>query len=355
MRSASLGFEQDNVVSVPFNGAMGQAYAQVKNALLQHPAILSMAVTTRLPTADKNATSWVDWEGRSARSTLGTQSFGIEYAGIDYGFFETLGMEMVEGRAFAPEHGSDGASAYIINETARAQMGLPSAVGKRMVLMGREGTIIGVTRDAHFHSLQYVEAPEVYTLIQGYTAVQQENLGVLLVKIDGADVQGALAALQTSWTKVNPGLPFEYRFVDETIEAQYAREAHTSTVFNFFALLAVGISCLGLFGLASFMTQQRTKEIGIRKACGASVLSVTTLLTRSFTRWVFVANLFAWPVAWWATHRWLQSYTYRVSVDASTVYPGWRGHPTRSPADGRLPGHPRCAHQSGGSPAHEMK
>jgi putative ABC transport system permease protein len=195
---------------------------------------------------------------------------------------------------------------FILNETAVRLTGIKDPIGKRFKLQQTEGTIIGVLKDYNFTSLKdKIEPAVIYFKPQGY---------VVYIKTTGREAPKAIAAAGRLWKKYNPGFPFTYTFLDEDYAGLYRTEERTGALFNIFSLIAVGISCLGLFGLATYSAQVRTKEIGIRKVLGASVPGIVSLVSAGFLKLVLLAVLIAIPVAWWAMNGWLQNFAYRIDI-----------------------------------------
>ncbi|MBA7566848.1 hypothetical protein ES708_08547 [subsurface metagenome] len=186
-------------------------------------------------------------------------------------------------------------------------MGLKDPVGERLSVWGNEGTIIGVVKDFNFHRLIRAIDPLILFIVPDYF---QE----VVLRVSPLGLKKNLGEITKIWEKFYPGEPFEYRFLDDEFDQMYRSEQQMGTLFNYFVILAILISCLGLFGLASFMAEQRTKEIGIRKAHGSSVFNIFLLMNTSFVRWVLLANLIAWPVAGYAMHKWLRNYAYQTNL-----------------------------------------
>ena len=182
------------------------------------------------------------------------------------------------------------------------------AVGKKFDQWGRKGTIIGVVKDFNFRSLH--QAVEPLTLRYGYPY----NLNRISVSIKGNDVQATLARLRKTWDKMVPQRPFMYHFLDESFSAQYEADQHFGQLFTFFSYLAICIACLGLFGLSTFMAQQRVKEIGVRKVLGSSISGIVLLLSKDFIKLILIAIVIAIPLCWWAMNQWLQGFAYRITI-----------------------------------------
>jgi putative ABC transport system permease protein len=183
-------------------------------------------------------------------------------------------------------------------------------VGKRLRFWGREGTIIGVVKDYHQVSLHREIMPQVLTV----NPRLHNALKYIFIKIRAENIPETLRIIQGAAVKRAPTYPFEYSFVDRGMDSLYVSEQRLGKIFSYFAVLAVVISCLGIFGLSAFMVEKRTKEIGVRKVMGASVLTIVAMLSRDFGRWLVAANLIAWPVGWYAMHRWLQNFAYRTDL-----------------------------------------
>jgi putative ABC transport system permease protein len=293
-----LGFDQKNIISFASYGEIGRNYEAVKNELLQNPDILSICQGFP-PSQSLRGTTEVDWEGKEP-----SREFLIHQDTGDYDYLETLGLEMAEGRYYSREFPTDPDN-FVVNETAVKLMELEDPVGKRFTHEGKTGRIIGVLKDYHGGSLHHPIQPKVFTFSHGFFT---------FVNFRPGKTSEMVEYLEDKWNKFVPGYPFRYGFLDENIANQYETERRVGRIFQYFTALAVFIACLGLFGLASFMTERRTKEIGIRKVLGAKVLAIIVLLSREFVKWVIVANVIAWPVAYIIARNWLQSFAYRISL-----------------------------------------
>ncbi|MCK4416897.1 MAG: ABC transporter permease, partial [Candidatus Latescibacteria bacterium] len=209
---------------------------------------------------------------------------------------------------------SDEAEAYILNEAIVRELGwdAASAIGKEFRVGGRgKGRVIGVVRDFHFQSLHQKIEPLVLR-------IEPEWFSMVAIKISPGDISGTLDFMKQKWEMVSPAYPFIYHFLDTDFDRLYKADERLSRILGYFTLLAIVIACLGLFGLTSFATEQRTKEIGIRKILGASISGIVLLLSKEFTKLVIVSNLIAWPVAYWAMNRWLQDFAYRIHIGVGT-------------------------------------
>ena len=217
---------------------------------------------------------------------------------------------MAAGRPFSREFGTDTTQAMVLNEAAVKMFGYSSpeqAIGKRFKQWGREGKIIGVVKDFHFRSLQQPIKPLSMRIEPGGCELVSANVAA-------ANLPATISAIENKWKQLIPNRPFSYFFMDEYFDKLYRGEERFGKLFLNFAILAIFISCLGLLGLASYSTIQRTKEIGIRKVLGASVSNIVSLLSRDFLKLVAISSLIAFPVAWFAMNKWLQDFAYRTSV-----------------------------------------
>jgi putative ABC transport system permease protein len=310
IRNKRLGFDKEQVVVVPLRSEQAQNnWPSLKTELLRHPEILAATAASGVP-ADRNRRIT-----QSKRVEVGGEK-DIHTYQIDYNFFATLGIELAAGRFLSREFPSDSAQAFVLNEAAVKEFGWESAtaaLGQTFIWLGhgpenpKNGTVVGVVKDFHFRPLYEEIAPAVFHLMP-------ERLHYLVTRVRPHAMEQALAILRDEWRSFDPGHPLEFSFMDEKVNAQYGAETRLLKIFGIFSTFAVFISCLGLFGLVSFTTEQRTKEIGIRKVLGASVASITFMLSNGFARLVLIAFVVATPLAWWAMNKWLQNFAYRAEA-----------------------------------------
>ncbi len=302
MKSKKLGFAKEHLCVLRIRGGLWQNYASAKNELLKNAEILSVTQTSVFPTKGASysgpATDWV--------GDMPEESVPWYMISVGYDFLETMDIEMVEGRFFSKEFAAD-PSSVVVNETAAKIVGRKSPLGRQFTFWGKKYRIIGVVKDFHFSPVQYAVKP----LILAYTP---QDFRFFVIKIDSERIPEAIASMERVGRKFAPEYPFEFRFLDEEYDMTYRTEQRVGTIFRSFAILAIVISCLGLFGLASFLAERRTKEIGIRKALGASVSEIVLLLSKEFTKWVVVANVIAWPIAYSAMNRWLKGFAHRITI-----------------------------------------
>ena len=316
IRNAEIGFEKENVITLPISGKIENIVEAFKNELKQNPGIVSVSLKSSSPLSPGGTSGTISWEGKSPDLKV---NWSLPM--VDHDYFKTLNMKIVDGRDFSREIKSDLQEGFILNEEAVKQGNIENPVGKQITVNGKNGIIIGVVKNAKLSSLRFAISPQAYHL----SKTMGEQFQTLFIKIDsGEDAQqfnkitATLAHIESVWKKFLPDAPFEYRFLDETLENQYRTEIRISRILNTFTFLAIFLSCLGLLGLTSFMAEQRTKEIGVRKVLGASITGIVILLSKEFAKWVLVANVLAWPLAYYFMNKWLQEFAYRINIGIGT-------------------------------------
>jgi ABC-type antimicrobial peptide transport system permease subunit len=232
---------------------------------------------------------------------------------VDENFIKTFQMKMLAGRSFSKSFKGD-SSNYILNETAMRlmRMNINNAVGKSISFRGRKGYVIGVVKDFNFKPLQYAIDPLIlrFNKYDGYVKYG----GYVMLRTQPGKIEATINALGKISHDLNPAYPFTYSFLDNDLNNLYKGEQKIGNIFYLFAILAIFISCLGLYGLSAFMAEQRTKEIGVRKVLGASVFSIVYLLAEKFTRLIVIAMVIAIPLSWWAINNWLKGFAYRIHI-----------------------------------------
>ncbi|MBU8923316.1 MAG: ABC transporter permease [Bacteroidales bacterium] len=307
MARKDLGFNRENLIYFPVNTEIVERYEHVKNSLLGKPGIISVsAQNTLVPEVPCRMTGY-KWDGKDP-----DHSQDMIFSLVDFDFFRTMGLEMKEGRVFSRDYSTDATSAYILNEEAIRQMKIADPIGKGFAMVDRSGTITGIVKDANLRSLHVQVEPHVFLITEDMS--RMNSYGIVLVRIDGNRTSEAIAGIDGVWNEVCSDKPFEYHFMDETYDRLYTAEARAGKVINSFTVFAILISCLGLFGLAAFMAEQKTREIGIRKVMGASVGNIIILLSKEFSKSVMYANIVAWPAAYFIVRRVLQIYAYRIDI-----------------------------------------
>jgi len=304
VRNRKLGYDKEYMIYLRMRGDMQAKFETVKNELLQNPNILDVTASSNVPTYGYSfSNSLWQWDGQNPdEETLMRAVF------VGYDYFKTFDIEIVEGRSYSKEFSTDASEAIMVNEAAVKAMGMEAPIGKRLSLGDNNFRIIGVVKNYHFRSLRQ----EIDPLLLIFHIPSSR---VLFARLKSDEISQTISYIEDLWKKFAPGYPFGYRFLDEALDNLYRAEQRIGTIFKYFSFLAIFISCLGLFGLASFMAERRTKEIGIRKVLGAQVSGIVVLLSKEFTKWVLIANLIAWPISYYAMNKWLQSYAYRTSLE----------------------------------------
>ncbi|MGH7599074.1 MAG: ABC transporter permease [bacterium] len=312
LQEKELGFNKEQVLFVKARPAVNVKFEAFRTELLKDPGILGVAGTSNIPGQGAFGYRFVPEGGSIDKPAM------LPLLLIDYDFLETAGIKIKQGRGIARTSPSDQAEAFLLNEKAAASFGWKEdAVGKKMQLfapgtnqIGKSGYVVGVIQDYHFESLHHEIKPLVLTYANWYD--------YYAVKIGAGNFAERLATLESTWKTFSPDWPLEYSFLDRKLEQLYGGEQKLAQAINYFTIIAVILACLGLFGLSSFAAERRTKEIGIRKVLGASVASIVSLLSSDFIKLVLLANLIAWPVGWYAMHKWLQGFAYRANLDGWT-------------------------------------
>lgn len=312
MQNQELGYEKDHVVNLPNYSSINSNFEAFRQQLLENPAIRQVGRSSRRPTGQL-----LDSFG-SAQTEVGdsvVQSKVVFKAmGADYYYFDAYQMKIVAGRSFSPDFGTDIGKAFVINEQGVKELGWNSneeAIGKPFKYGGRDGRVVGVVQDVYFESMHEVIKPIAYVYDTSGRFYRD-----IVVKLQGNQVKAGLAHLEAIWESNLPNEPFSYTFLDDSFAQLYEQEERQGTMFFIFAGLAIFIACLGLFGLVSFITEQRTKEVGIRKVLGASIPNILGLISKDFVILVILASLFAFPLAYYAMGQWLQDFAYRISMHA---------------------------------------
>ena len=329
-RDLDLGLNEEHVIvlnSAPTVG-LGESYQAMKQEWLKHPEVLDVTASSMSPSNTNTNGFGIRAEDNDPDGQ------GMPPLGVDYDFFKTYEIDVVAGRSFSRDFATDRVVTptaempltqgnYMLSELAAKQLGWTpdEAVGKWFELRtcadcddgAARGLVIGVARDIHFSSVREVIKP-VFYFLPPPTMFGFPSLGVASIRVSGNDLEATLASIDETWKKFLPGQPVQRSFQDENFAALYVREQQQGKVFMYFSLLAIFVASLGLFGLASFTADQRTKEIGVRKIMGGAVWDIGKLLTWDFSKLVLLANLIAWPVAWFAMNRWLSNFAYRIDI-----------------------------------------
>jgi putative ABC transport system permease protein len=300
IRHKNLGLDKEQLILVPNEGDYQNHADAYQFELLQSPGIAAVTNSGDNPLEINGTSGDLNWPGKPPK-----QATSISATWVGYDYLKTIGVPLVAGRDFSRTMADS--NSYVINESAMRMMNMKDPVGKQVSFWSGKGSIIGVVKDFHLHSLHQSITPLILCLRPG-------NAAVFLVRTEKGKTAEAITSLHKLAQKYNPAYPFEYHFMDELYEKAYNSEKIVGDLIRIFAVMAIVISCLGLFGLATFTAEQRTKEIGIRKVLGASVSGITALLSKEFLMLVMIAILIASPIAWWAANSWLDGFAYHVPL-----------------------------------------
>ena len=310
LNTRDLGYDRSQVITLTYYGLLDKQYDAFYNEMLSSSAIKNVGRSSRIPTG-----RLLDSQGSAAimkGDSLIDSGVNLKYVSIDEEFFDTYGINVVSGRNFSKEIKTDDSLAFVINEAAVRALGWKTneeGINKDFSYGGIRGKLIGVVNDFHFESLHQEVTPMIFI------PMEQGGANYVTVKISGDHVKEGIAQIEKFWKSGLPGRPFEYQFMDDRYARLYEAEQKEGKLFTIFSGLAIFIACLGLFGLATFNTMQRVKEIGIRKVLGASVPSILTLLSKEIIVLIISANLIAWPIAWYFMSEWLGTFAYHIDMN----------------------------------------
>lgn len=307
VNSADLGFKKDGIVMISNeNNRLGDKVEVLKQRLRSHPQIVDASVSTGVP-------PYGGFEDSYRAESKGEKAFDLTSFMVDEDFVNTLGIEIVQGHGFTKELSTD-AHGVILNEAAVKYLGWDNPLGKTLRYPGGNGTftVIGVMKDFNFLTLHSPITP--FALFHYASGTYRIPASYVIVRINRDDMVSGLKVLESDWKAVAPSVPCDYQFLDRSLESQYEDEHRFGRVFLVFSMLTVMIAFVGLLGLVSYSTEQRTKEIGVRKVLGASVGGVVLLVSKEFVKIVLLANVIAWPAAWYVMNLWLQSFAYHTGM-----------------------------------------
>ncbi len=300
-----LGFNTEYIIQVPFNQALGMRFETYREVLLQNPDILRVTAGQAVP-FNEDLKTVIDWEGKDPEfASL------VRYSITIPGYLEIFQMEITEGRSFSDDFSTD-INNFVVNEKAVQYMNMDNPLGKRLTFWGIEGEIIGVVKDFHHVSLHREILPHVFSIHPNF----YRNLNHFFIKINSSNIPKTLSHIESTTKKFAPNSPYSYSFIDEGIGIMYETERRLGKLITWFSLLSIFISCLGIFGLTVFMSEQRTKEIGIRKVNGAVFSDLIYLLNRDLIKWILLAFVIAIPLAFYTMHKWIQNFAYRTEISA---------------------------------------
>jgi putative ABC transport system permease protein len=319
LQTADLGFQKDQQIIIPLRSSTAKSiYPALKNKVRATPDISNTGASIFYP-GITNFTDWLLYK----QGTSPDQTKDVYMNWVDDSYLQTIGVHLVAGRLFSKDFPADTANRIILNEQAVKDFGFASpadAIGKSIAATRDKEVlfpIVGVVKDFHFEGLQSEIHP------YGFLLNRRPNYSYLVAHVEGGNIKPALTSLASSWSALNPNEPFEYNFLDEDFQKNYEAEERLAALIKYFTLIAIFISCLGLFGLTTFSVEQRTKEIGIRKVLGARTFSIVALLSKEFIQLVMISLLVASPLAWYFVDKWLQNFAYKAPFTIWIVVTGW--------------------------------
>lgn len=306
-----LGFDTDRVAYTYLRGNISEKISVVWNSLQENPNIMDICMKDCVPYNQRNGTVGISWkvDGEWKNQDEGNP-IGMETTRIDTRYFDMMGVAFSAGRNFSDDIAGDKQN-YIVNEEAVRLMGLEDPVGTEFMLYGAKGIIVGVIKDTNFKSLHQKVNPQVYHLYKDEAV--ESYFSALFFKIHGNSKE-ALAHVEDVWIKNNPGIPFEYHFLDQDYKNLYEKDIRIAGMLNLFTILAVFIASLGLFGQSVIASRNKIKEIGIRKVNGAQISEVLIMLNKDFAIWIGSAFVIAAPIGWYAMHKWLENFAYKTTL-----------------------------------------
>jgi len=304
-----LGYNKECILNLEMRGNFRQNWPAIKQQLLNDPNILYVTAANTSFISGEKSTNSVSWEGKSD-----DEEIWMEWYPVDYDYLKTFDMKMAEGRFFSDDYSTDAMEGIVLNEAAIKAMGMESPIGKRFDCYigneSRQAKIIGVVKDFNFRSLYSEIKPVIFAVAPWWY-----NEFYIKLKPDNSDIFGTIRFIESKIKEFVPDYPFEYSFIDEDIARLYIKEQRAGILVKYGAFLAVFIACLGLIGLASYDAGLKTKEIGIRKVHGASLSGIVFLMVKPYLKWIFLANLIAWPIAYYSISKWFQNFAYHTNTN----------------------------------------
>ncbi|MEO6633088.1 MAG: FtsX-like permease family protein, partial [Mucilaginibacter sp.] len=302
IQSKNLGYDRQNLVYIPMEGNLFAKYSVFKQEALRMAGVQAVTRMSNSPTNIQNSTGGVDWIGKDP-------SVNIQFtqSSVGYDLVKALKIKVLAGREFSKDFATDSVG-FMVNEAALKRINYKDPIGQPLTMWGKKGKIIGVVQDFHFNSLHDQIKPLILR------AGEQDADGNILIRTQPGKTREVMAAVEKLYKQLNPSFPFTFYFADDEYTKMYQSEQIVGKLSDAFSFLAIFISCLGLLGLAMFTAEQRFKEIGIRKVLGASVRSLFTLLSSEFLVLVVIALVIAFPISWYSSNKWLQSFEYRTPI-----------------------------------------
>ena len=301
MRNTKLGYDKEQLIYLPLNSETKNSYSILKEKLEKDPEILDVSGTLQIPTNMSANGGGAEWDGKDPNFNP-----VIGYAAVDYDYFKTMKIQLVGGRTFSRLFATDSTKAVIVNQALAKMIDNQSVVGRKFS-WGNDNTIIGVIKDFNYLNIKRgIEPLAIY--------LDPKEVNYAVVRLSAGNVAESLEHVKQIWHKTYPAFPFEYKFFDENFAEMFKADEQIMSIFSYAAIFAIIIACLGLLGLASFVAELRTKEIGIRKVLGASVSGITFMLSKEFILWIVVANVIAWPASYFIMNKILENYAYRTTI-----------------------------------------
>jgi ABC-type antimicrobial peptide transport system permease subunit len=312
IQNKDIGINKENIVVLPFGGELLNMYDVLRNELMSLPYVENVTASYDLPFFLTSGVG-LTWKGAAD-----DEGFGVSYNMVDYDFIETMEIDMLEGRTFSREYASDDSIAYIINETALKRMGMESATGLNVHFTHphlpahlRKGILIGVVKDFNIRPLSEDIRPLVLRIYRPF----YRNM---YIRYRSDDPSELLAYLQEMQSRLYPGLPFDYTFLQQEFDQLYEVEYRTARIVKYFTIISILISCLGLFGMTLYDLELRKKEIAIRKVLASSVKQVVTLILKRYFKWILISFAIASPLAYYVTNVWLQRFAFGIKISLLT-------------------------------------
>ena len=307
IQESNVGFDKDQVLVVSNSGLAQETRESLKTEIAQLADVKSASFAGYLPVSSSSRS---DTTFSTETVMTQTNGFNMQYWRVDYDYLDNMNMELVDGRYFSRSFGSD-STAIILNETAAKLTGFDNPVGKKLYTIGRDDNliayeIIGIVKNFNYESLKQNVGALSFRL--------GNNSWVSAFRFNTSDVNKLVSVVENKYKAAAPGMPFDYEFLDEAFDTMYRQEQRVGKVALTFAILAIIIACLGLFGLATYIAEQRTKEIGIRKVLGASVSNIVRMLSTDFVKLVLLSFVIATPIAYLFMHNWLQDFAFRIDL-----------------------------------------
>jgi putative ABC transport system permease protein len=310
-RTQSVGFNKENIVVIANNNRLGKSEEAFRQELTKLPAVVSASVSTNAPTNGSFTDFYVPEQTGTTEHVA--KDIALSSFMTDDNFIQTLQIELLKGRKFSPDF-SDSLS-VILNETAVKQIGWKEPLGKYITYPGgkkEKYKVVGVVKDFNVQSFHAAVSP--FALFHSSSKSYDIGTSYVLVRVKPGNIGKTLKALENKWKSFLPNTPFDYTFLDTSFDAFYRSEKRMGTVFGIFTMLSIFVACLGLFGLAAYTAERRTKEIGVRKVLGASVQNLVTLLSKDLVKLVIIASVIAFPIAGYAMNKWLQDFVYKTNI-----------------------------------------